>query len=84
MPANFPFFILNSPFSFHRKDSMDMKIMFPGTIPVSSSVPPVRANNYSPLQKYPTGTARTIGSMVRGFKIGVTQWYRQRSVPSKI
>ncbi len=47
----------------------------------------VRANNYSPLPAnapHPTGTARTIGSMVRGFKIGVTQWYRQRSVPSKI
>ena len=45
---------------------------------------PVQSNNHSPLQKHPTGTARTIGSMVRGFKIGVTQWYRQRSVPSKI
>jgi putative transposase len=33
---------------------------------------------------HPTGTGRTIGSMVRGFKIGVTQWYRQRSVASKI
>jgi REP element-mobilizing transposase RayT len=47
----------------------------------------VRANNYSPLPAnppHPTGTARTIGSMVHGFKIGVTQWYRQRSVPSKI
>ena len=44
----------------------------------------VRANNHSSLQKHPTGTGRTIGSMVRGFKIGVTQWYRQRSVASKI
>jgi len=42
----------------------------------------VRANNYSPL--HPTGTTRTIGSMVRGFKIGVTKWYRQRSVSSTI
>lgn len=48
---------------------------------------PVQSNDYSPLPanaSHPTGTARTIGSMVRGFKIGVTQWYRQRSVPSKI
>ena len=45
---------------------------------------PVQSNDYSPPQKHPTGTARTIGSMVRGFKIGVTQWYRQRSVASKI
>lgn len=55
----------------------------------------VRANNHSPVQlnndspppanpPNPSGTARTIGSMVRGFKIGVTTWYRQRSVPSKI
>jgi len=41
----------------------------------------VQANNYSPLQY---GTTPTIGSMVRGFKIGVTKWYRQRSIPSTI
>ncbi len=35
------------------------------------------ANDYSPLRKGPAGTARTIGSMVRGFKIGVTKWMRQ-------
>lgn len=48
---------------------------------------PVQSNNDSPPSAnapHPTGTARTIGSMVRGFKIGVTQWYRQRSVSSKI
>lgn len=56
---------------------------------------PVQSNDDSPLEsnhdspppanaRRPTGTARTIGSMVRGFKIGVTQWYRQRSVASKI
>ncbi|MDD4016320.1 MAG: hypothetical protein PHV28_00115 [Kiritimatiellae bacterium] len=32
-----------------------------------------RANNYSPL---PCGTSRTVGSIVRGFKIGVTKWLR--------
>ena len=31
----------------------------------------VRENNHSPL---PSGTSRTIGSIVRGFKIGVTKW----------
>lgn len=37
-----------------------------------------RANDYSPLQKKrPAGTSRTIGSIVRGFKIGVTKWMRQ-------
>lgn len=45
---------------------------------------PVQSNYDLPPQKHPTGTARTIGSMVRGFKIGVTKWYRQRSVSSKI
>lgn len=48
---------------------------------------PVQSNDYSPLPAnppHPTGTARTIGSMVRGFKIGVTKWYRQRSAASKI
>ena len=35
----------------------------------------VRANNHLPLQ-VKTGTARTLGSVVRGFKIGVTKWFR--------
>ena len=56
---------------------------------------PVRAKNFSPLpplpdsplqqrQQRPTGTSRTIGSIVRGFKIGVTKWYRQQSIESVI
>jgi REP element-mobilizing transposase RayT len=36
-----------------------------------------RAKNFSPLRKRPAGTSRTIGSVVRGFKIGVTKWMRQ-------
>ena len=32
------------------------------------------ANDYSPLQD---GTARTVGSVVRGFKIGVTKWFNE-------
>lgn len=35
----------------------------------------VGAKNVSPLQ----GTAKTIGSVVRGFKIGVTKWMRQHT-----
>ncbi|MDD2797573.1 MAG: transposase [Bacteroidales bacterium] len=35
----------------------------------------VGANHYSPLR----GTSRTIGSVVRGFKIGVTKWMRQNT-----
>jgi hypothetical protein len=25
------------------------------------------------------GTSKTIGSIIRGFKIGVTKWFRQKS-----
>ncbi|MDO9011936.1 MAG: hypothetical protein Q7U78_09045 [Gallionella sp.] len=35
----------------------------------------VGANNHLPLQPK-HGTSRTIGSIVRGFKIGVTKWFR--------
>ena len=51
----------------------------------------VGVKNFSPLQnspqcphQHPTGTSRTIGSIVRGFKIGVTKWYRQQSIDSII
>jgi len=36
----------------------------------------VGANNYSPLQN---GTSKTIGAIVRGFKIGVTKWFRKNT-----
>ncbi|WP_107788026.1 transposase [Nitrosomonas ureae] len=42
----------------------------------------VGANDYLPLPSNETprplqhGTSRTIGSMVRGFKIGITRWFR--------
>ena len=50
----------------------------------------VGASDYSPLpdsppqpspthSSYPRGTSKTIGSMVRGFKIGVTKWARQNT-----
>lgn len=38
---------------------------------------PVGAKNLSPLRLQPAGTSKTIGSIIRGFKIGVTQWTRQ-------
>jgi REP element-mobilizing transposase RayT len=56
----------------------------------ATAVPPVGANHYSPLPvplrvpPRPTGTSHTIGSMVRGFKIGVTKWHRKRWVASQI
>lgn len=39
----------------------------------------VGANNYSPLRERKMGTSKTIGSIIRGFKIGVTKWFRQKS-----
>ncbi|GAB4324730.1 MAG: transposase [Candidatus Zixiibacteriota bacterium] len=46
-------------------------------------VDPVGANNYSPLRtdatSRPRGTSKTIGSVIRGFKIGVTKWMRQHT-----
>ena len=38
----------------------------------------IRAKNISPLRNRPVGTSGTIGSIVRGFKIGVTKWFRQQ------
>lgn len=37
--------------------------------------PPLRMQN----TKTPTGTSKTIGSIVRGFKTGITQWVRQNT-----
>ncbi len=39
----------------------------------------IRANNDSPLPR-PHGTSKTIGSLVRGFKIGVTKWFRANTI----
>jgi REP element-mobilizing transposase RayT len=40
----------------------------------------VGAKNFSPLPPpSPRGTSKTIGSVIRGFKIGVTQWFRQNT-----
>jgi len=46
---------------------------------------PVETNNYSPLRvknhspHRPRGTSKTIGSVIRGFKIGVTKWCRKKN-----
>ncbi len=39
----------------------------------------VGANDYSPYTSRPTGTSKSLGSVVRGFKIGVTKWVRQNT-----
>ena len=50
--------------------------------PFSGVAPfPLWANDYSPLQEQQKrmGTSKTIGSVVRGYKIGVTKWFRQNT-----
>jgi REP element-mobilizing transposase RayT len=47
------------------------------------------ANNHSPKtsapeSKRPKGTSKTIGSVVRGYKIGVTKWFRQHTLVESV
>ncbi len=51
---------------------------FHGIIIIEHDLGNVGANNYLPLRRT-TGTSKTIGSIVRGFKIGVTKWSHQKS-----
>ena len=52
----------------------------------------VGANNYSPIHSPihspiylpPRGTSKTVGSIVRGFKIGVTKWFRENTDIHKV
>jgi len=59
-----------------------IEIKFKSIIPISISTEPtvasVRANDYSPVRT-PRSPSKTIGSIVRGFKIGVTKWMRQNT-----
>lgn len=48
-----------------------------GIVVIADSPSSVGAKNFSPLQNRPHGTSKTIGSIVRGFKIGVTKLMRQ-------
>ncbi len=43
----------------------------------AENLPPLPPPDVSPPR--PHGTSKTIGSVVRGFKIGVTQWFRQNT-----
>jgi putative transposase len=64
--------------------SLDAFVVMPnhvhGILFISKDVV-VGAKNFSPLQSatQPRGTSKTIGSVIRGFKIGVTQWVRQNT-----
>jgi len=45
---------------------------------LSNHLPGNRTKNISPPQR-PRGTSKTVGSIVRGFKIGVTKWMRNNT-----
>ena len=63
-----------------------IEIKFKSIIPIVPTEPTVvptvvvsvGANDYSPLRT-PRSPSKTIGSIVRGFKIGVTKWMRQNT-----
>jgi REP element-mobilizing transposase RayT len=48
-----------------------------GIVVIADSPSSGGAKDFSPLQNRPHGTSKTIGSIFRGFKIGVTKWMRQ-------
>lgn len=58
-----------------------IEIKFKSNFP--TDFPTVGANDYSPLRLgnriLPRSPSKTIGSIVRGFKIGVTKWMRQNT-----
>ena len=57
----------------HGIIEIKFKSNVPTVIPSVATVATVGANNHSPLRS----PSKTIGSMVRGFKIGVTKWMHQ-------
>jgi len=56
--------------------SLDVFTIMPNHMHGIIVIDSVGANNYLPLH----GTSKTIGAMVRGFKIGVTKWIRQNTL----
>ncbi len=45
--------------------------------PVRNNYPSAGSNNHLPIQK--SGTSKTVGSIIRGYKIGVTKWCRKNT-----
>ena len=63
----------NSP----QRETVGSKNISPQQSANDDSPQRVQAKNISPL---PRGTSKTIGSIIRGFKIGVTKWMRQNDI----
>jgi len=69
IPANFPHIELD--------EFVIMPNHIHGILSITASV---GAKNFSPLHsKQGHGPSKTIGSVIRGFKIGVTKWMRQNT-----
>jgi len=90
IPEHFPNVELHEyiimPNHVHGIIEIKFKSNVPTVIPSVASVATVSsvgANDYSPLRtlqrSLPRSPSKTIGSMVRGFKIGVTKWMRQNT-----
>jgi putative transposase len=69
IPAHFP------------RVELDEFVIMPNHVHgILSIIDAVGAKNFSPLpSQQRAGTSKTIGSIIRGFKIGVTKWMRQHT-----
>jgi putative transposase len=83
IPQHFPQVTLDEyaimPNHFHGIMVINYDIVGANNYSPGGSTTSVGANNYSPLRENKHGTSKTIGSIIRGFKIGVTKWCRQKS-----
>lgn len=87
IPEHFPNVELHEyiimPNHVHGIIEIKFKSNVPSVIPSVATVASVGANNHSPLRtlqrSLPRSPSKTIGSIVRGFKIGVTKWIRQNT-----
>ena len=63
----------------HSPNPVGANHHLPGPVGANHHLPDCRrANHHSPLRR-PHGTSKTIGSIIRGFKIGVTKWMRENA-----
>ena len=59
------------------KDFVVMPDHVHGIVRMAGASQTIGAKNVSPVHSQPRGTSRTLGSVVRGFKVGVSKWFRQ-------
>ena len=73
---------LDIPAHFPRVE-VDVFVVMPnhvhGILCITEPAPETGAGAERPVKGRPRGTSKTIGSVIRGFKIGVTSWMRQHT-----